>query len=531
MAESKHFDVFISYSRKDYVDDHGNVIPGNEVSKIMSALSEAGISYWFDKEGVIHGEDFGEKILKYIKQSKIFVYLSTSAANESEWTRKEIASAVMYKKKIIPVRIDESPYHDSVMFRIADLDYINYASNPKKSREELVESILRYKAEEQAAAARREAEEQRRREEQERQHKQQEDLRRRQQQADELRAEISRTEEECSELEKTLLLKQHDLGVVNMELESKRKHLEEQKQQMNAILYADEEPDSKKEDNTISPTLQSEDYGFEFQWSHPRESFRLMWQKIKETMHARHWILNVILFLTTLIVLVYTIAGLALAFDEINIGIPLCASMGLSLYALWQLLLNKRSGVGLLLIAPILVLPIFSLSGYDTYYLNFNSLWGKEEYVFFSLGFYLAIAFVLLIFLIRKNGKSAWSLLEGNVCSAFHIQKYVGFYVWFAFMLFLACCSIENLTSKFNSRVQDRIDELRAERDLVIAERDSLHDVLASKEVSLEKQRRKAEEAQRVIENGTVGATNNPNTPKAQEQSDGDHGPRASRNR
>lgn len=471
MAETKHYDVFISYSRKDYVDDRGNVIPGNDVSKIMSALSEAGISYWFDKEGVIHGEDFGEKILKYIKQSKIFVYLSTSAANESEWTRKEIASAVMYKKKIIPVRIDESPYHDSVMFRIADLDYINYASNPKKSREELVESILRYKAEEQAAAARREAEEQRRREEQERQHKQQEDLRRRQQQADELRAEISRTEEECSELEKTLLLKQHDLGVVNMELESKRKHLEEQKLQMNAILYAEEEPDPKKDDNRISPTQQSEDLGFEFLWSHPKDSFLGMWKKIWETMAIRHKILNVVLSLTIFLIIVLFLSFFSIPILSGSIhpsDLPACTYLLLYFCALWQLLLNKRSGMILLFLTPILVIPIIVILEPSSYEIFTD--------IIELLSIWLFTTILLGIFFIfrSKGGGTALSLLEGKYVHALQINKQIVFYVVFSVFLLIACSKVNRKVYEASVPLTDELNKLRADRDRILAERDSL---------------------------------------------------------
>lgn len=52
MENSKDYkkDVFISYSRKDYVDEHNNVIPGNEVMKIKDALTQAGITFWFDEE-------------------------------------------------------------------------------------------------------------------------------------------------------------------------------------------------------------------------------------------------------------------------------------------------------------------------------------------------------------------------------------------------------------------------------------------------------------------------------------------------
>lgn len=470
--DQKTFDVFISYSRKDYVDKRGNVISGNEVSKIMDALSAAGITFWFDKEGVIHGEDFGEKILKYIKRAKIFVYLSTTAANESEWTRKEIASAVMYKKKIIPVRIDESPYHDSVMFRIADLDYINYSSNPKKGREELVESILRYKAEEQAAAARREAEEQRHREEQEQQYRQQEELRRRQQQADELRIEISKTEDECSELEKTLLLKQHDLGVVSLELESKRKHLEEQKLQMNAILFSD--GTSAAEEKVAKPEKQGEENGFEFQWSQPSESFSGMLRKIKETMYARHLVVNVILCLTLFFVFLWLLGGLAFLFEDIKIGLPLCVSTGLSLYALWQLLLNKRSGVILLLMTPILCIPIMYLSGFNGcisyyyYYTYFLNSWSINECFGFFVCFYLIIAFVLLFFIIPKEGKTAWSLLEGKFIYALQLHRYVGYYMAFALLLLLACLNLYSQARSFSNQIENAIDELRVEKDSLV---------------------------------------------------------------
>ena len=41
--------VFISYSRRDYVNERGEVKPGNSVSQIMDALEKAHISYWIDK--------------------------------------------------------------------------------------------------------------------------------------------------------------------------------------------------------------------------------------------------------------------------------------------------------------------------------------------------------------------------------------------------------------------------------------------------------------------------------------------------
>ena len=141
------YDVFISYSRKDYVDEQKNVIPGNEVSKIKEALTEAGITYWFDEEGIYSGQNFVEKIVTNIENSKIFLFLSTVNANKSTWTCKEIASADEFNKHIIPVRIDASPYNKKVLFRIADLDYIEYYTNPQKGMEDMIKSIQAYLAE------------------------------------------------------------------------------------------------------------------------------------------------------------------------------------------------------------------------------------------------------------------------------------------------------------------------------------------------------------------------------------------------
>lgn len=139
--EQKEYDVFISYSRKDYVDENKKVIPENVVSKVKDALTRAGITYWFDEEGIYSGDNFVEKIINNIETSRIFVYLSTANANDSKWTCKEISSADEMGKHIIPVRIDRTPYNKKVLFRICDLDYIEYYVNPDQGMEKLITSI------------------------------------------------------------------------------------------------------------------------------------------------------------------------------------------------------------------------------------------------------------------------------------------------------------------------------------------------------------------------------------------------------
>ena len=138
------YDVFISYSRKDYVDAEGKVIPGNVVSLVKKTLKRNNISFWFDEDGIYSGQNFVEKIVTNIECSAIVLFLSSANSNDSKWTSKEIACADEAGKHIIPLRIDDSPYNKQIRFRIADLDYIDYSVNPKKALQELVRSINAY---------------------------------------------------------------------------------------------------------------------------------------------------------------------------------------------------------------------------------------------------------------------------------------------------------------------------------------------------------------------------------------------------
>ena len=145
MNENLNFDIFISYSHKDYLENN-TVIPGNLVSQIKSALDKAGISYWFDENGVLSGDEFAPLIARAIKSCKIFIFISSSNSNTSEWTIKEIATANTYRKKIIPVRLDDSLYSEQVIMYLAALNHIDIFTNPEKELQHLVEDIKNFLA-------------------------------------------------------------------------------------------------------------------------------------------------------------------------------------------------------------------------------------------------------------------------------------------------------------------------------------------------------------------------------------------------
>lgn len=139
------YDVFISYSRRDYVDESYNVIPGNAIAEIQNVFDENGITYWFDKDGIYSGQEFIEIITGAIAESKMLIFISSKHSNESMWTAGEIFEALDGEKAIIPVKIDNSQYNKKFKLLICPLDYIDYQENPQNALKDLLRAINKVK--------------------------------------------------------------------------------------------------------------------------------------------------------------------------------------------------------------------------------------------------------------------------------------------------------------------------------------------------------------------------------------------------
>ena len=138
------YDVFISYSRKDY-EDNGEVIPGNPISAIIDMLDSNHISYWFDKEGIYSGSKFIEVINEAILASKMLIFISSKSSNTSKWTAGEILLASDADMSILPVKIDDSGYSPKFNLVIRPLDFVDYYGNEAESLERIKNSVLKIK--------------------------------------------------------------------------------------------------------------------------------------------------------------------------------------------------------------------------------------------------------------------------------------------------------------------------------------------------------------------------------------------------
>ena len=121
MPESLLYDIFISYSRKDE----------SFVHQLTGKLDEWGFSYWIDVSGIESGDVFKNNIVTAIKSSKVILFVSSEASNESPWTVKEINYALHKQKPIIPIRIDKAEYNETLQFDLNVVDYVDCTKSTK----------------------------------------------------------------------------------------------------------------------------------------------------------------------------------------------------------------------------------------------------------------------------------------------------------------------------------------------------------------------------------------------------------------
>lgn len=128
------YDIFISYSRRD----------SELVLTVVKQLQKRGFAIWIDKDGIESGDAFKSVIVRAIKNSDVFLFFSSKGSNESPWTVKEVNTAVHLKKTIIPVRLDDTDYNDSILFDLVGLDFVDLVDEEKRSSalDKLINTLL-----------------------------------------------------------------------------------------------------------------------------------------------------------------------------------------------------------------------------------------------------------------------------------------------------------------------------------------------------------------------------------------------------
>ena len=110
------FDIFLSYSRKDF----------DSVVGLKNMLEDQvpGIKIWFDINGIESGDEFQDRIIDAINNSRIFIFALTKNSLASPWTRKEITFAKSKGIKIIPIIMKGEKMDDWFIFNFGGIDCI-----------------------------------------------------------------------------------------------------------------------------------------------------------------------------------------------------------------------------------------------------------------------------------------------------------------------------------------------------------------------------------------------------------------------
>ena len=214
------FDAYICFSHKDIIDEQEVVLKDCPIMQIVDHLTHAGFKIFFDEQDSLLGEGYSEHVLATIKAADVFVFLSTKNANESEMIRKEVAVADELGKTIIPVRLDDTPYHRSLWARIVDLNYCKYFANPSQGINDLETAIRNHQDNMRQAVFEEKEKERQRQQEEKRKRERQGQVQQLQTQIKEQQDIVNKTLAEIIELKKQVLAHQYELQSAELELQN-----------------------------------------------------------------------------------------------------------------------------------------------------------------------------------------------------------------------------------------------------------------------------------------------------------------------
>ncbi len=124
------------------------------VNQFVRSLTDAGYRVWIDRDGISSGDRFTKIIPKAIKSSAIVIFFSSANSNSSKWTVMEIGYALKKEKTIIPIRLDETEYEDSIDFLLTLIDFIPYnPQQPSASIDRLITSLAAHGCERRGSEA------------------------------------------------------------------------------------------------------------------------------------------------------------------------------------------------------------------------------------------------------------------------------------------------------------------------------------------------------------------------------------------
>lgn len=124
--------VFVSYARANDM----TVLP------LVEAAKRAGRKFWLDQQGISAGDGWAGEIVRAIKAAGGVVVMCSKEAFESDHVKREIYLADRYRKKLVPVFIEQAEPPEDFEYFFAGVQSLNLYDTPEEERPEALVRVL-----------------------------------------------------------------------------------------------------------------------------------------------------------------------------------------------------------------------------------------------------------------------------------------------------------------------------------------------------------------------------------------------------
>jgi hypothetical protein len=120
--------IFVSYARANALI----------VAPVCEEVKKSGRKVWMDKDGVRAGEGWAGEIVRAIKGAQDVMVMCSTAAFESDHVKREIYLADRYKKRLLPVFIEEAQPPEDFEYFFAGVQWLKLHETPEAERPALL---------------------------------------------------------------------------------------------------------------------------------------------------------------------------------------------------------------------------------------------------------------------------------------------------------------------------------------------------------------------------------------------------------
>lgn len=124
--------VFVSYARANQSD----VLP------VIEGAAQSGRKFWLDQQGIAAGDGWAGEIVRAIRGATDVVVMCSKAAFESDHVKREIYLADRYRKKLVPVFIEQTEPPEDFEYFFAGVQALKLFETPEAERPQALIRVL-----------------------------------------------------------------------------------------------------------------------------------------------------------------------------------------------------------------------------------------------------------------------------------------------------------------------------------------------------------------------------------------------------